>query len=84
VSPSISPVSPQYRVSPDAFHDLIEAWREAFDEEHRTIMPGSIAEAVHETNKLYPRKRLIIHLLRPHIPFIDSPELVFQDWGSPE
>jgi hypothetical protein len=83
VTPSISPVTPHYRVAPDAFHNLIEVWREAFDEEHRIIMPGSMAEAVHEANKRYPRKRLIVHFLRPHIPFMDSPELVFQGWWSP-
>ena len=72
------------RVAPDAFHDLIEVWREAFDEDHKAIMPGAVTKAARETHERYPNKRLIAHFLQPHIPFVDSPELVFRDWWSPE
>lgn len=72
------------RVAADAFHDLVEVWRKGFDEERRTIMPGPIAEAAREAHERYPKKRLVVHFLQPHIPFVNSPELVFRDWWSPE
>jgi hypothetical protein len=79
---SCSPITT--RVVPDAFHELVEVWRDDFDEEHKTIMPRPVAEAAREAHELYPDKRLVVHFLQPHIPFVDAPELVFRDWWSPD
>jgi hypothetical protein len=72
------------RVAADAFHDLQEVWRDSFDEERKAIMPEPIADAARDAYERYPDKRLLVHFLQPHIPFVDSPDLVFRDWWSPE
>lgn len=79
---SCSPITS--RAAPDAFHELVEVWREAFEDERKTVMPGQMANAAREAHELYPDKRLIVHFLQPHIPFVDAPELVFRDWWSPD
>lgn len=77
-----NPITSQ--TAPDSFHELIEVWRNAFDEERKTIMPEAIAAAARDAHEKYPNKRLIVHFLQPHIPFVESPELVFRDWWSPD
>lgn len=52
----------------DTFHELIEVWRET-DGPPR---PGDITEAARAAREEYPDKRLLVHYLQPHRPFIDS------------
>jgi hypothetical protein len=62
----------------NAFHKMIEVWDSAFDESHRTVLPESMADAAIDAAELYPNKRLIIHFMQPHTPFLDR-ESVFPD-----
>ena len=55
----------------DAFHDLIEVWDGQFDDEHRTVLPEDMTEAALAASERYPNKRLIIHYMQPHTPFLD-------------
>jgi hypothetical protein len=76
-----SPNTP--KLAGDAFHHLEEAWEDAFDEDHHAIMPEPIADLARETIEEYPDKRLIVHFLQPHVPFIPTPELNYYDHYYP-
>ena len=52
----------------DTFHDLIEVWRETDGPCH----PEHVTEAARAAHDDYPNKRLIVHYLQPHRPFITS------------
>jgi len=45
---------------------LLDEW----DEENQTVKPGTVVEAVREVYNTYDDKRLIIHLMQPHQPYL--------------
>jgi hypothetical protein len=65
----------------DAFHKVIEVWDGEFDETHRTVLPESMAEAAIDAANSYPNKRLIIHFMQPHTPFLDRESVFPNDHG---
>lgn len=60
-----------------AFYKFIEPWRDGFDEELGTVPPGPVTEAAIEAYNSHPEKRLIVHYLQPHYPFIKDSDLQF-------
>lgn len=55
------------------FHDVIHVWREeGWDEEHGTVLPETVTEYALRAAEEYPNKRLVIHYMQPHYPFIES------------
>jgi len=53
------------------FHDVINVWQEeGWDETCRTVMPETMADATRKARAEYPNKRLFVHFLQPHYPFI--------------
>jgi hypothetical protein len=70
--------------APDSFHELVAVWREAFDEEYRTVMPGDVADGVREASAAFPDKRLIGHFMQPHRPFVGSDDLYFGGMYDPD
>lgn len=68
----------------DAFHDLREVWRDEFDQVERTVLPKVVAEAARVASEEYPDKRLVVHFMQPHYPFIDHSELRYQSWSPKE
>jgi len=65
----------------DAFHDVIEVWDGKFDQNHRTVLPESMVEAAIEASERYPDKRLIVHFMQPHTPFLEREEVLPPDHG---
>lgn len=51
------------------FHDVIPLL-DRWDRELQTVLPSEVVSAANEANSDYPDKRLIIHFMQPHIPFI--------------
>lgn len=51
------------------FHDLVPVIDE-WDPEIGTVPPGSVAECARDCQARYPNKRLLIHFIQPHYPFI--------------
>lgn len=45
-------------------------WNEAWDNELHTVPPEPVVDATLEVTNQFPKKRLIIHLLQPHYPWI--------------
>lgn len=54
------------------FHDVVNVWREGWDEEHGTVLPETTTEYAVEAAREHPKKRLVVHYLQPHYPFIES------------
>ena len=65
-----------------AFHAFIEVWRDGFDKNQGTVPPEPVTEAAIEARKEYPDKRLIVHYMQPHYPFIGFPELRYTTFGG--
>lgn len=63
------------RHQPDAFHEMVEVWRDNLDPETSVVPPEAITEAALKAREEYPNKRLIVHYLQPHYPFIGYPDL---------
>ena len=54
----------------DHFHGVVDVWDWGWIREHGTVHPRTVNEAVHATMKNNPEKRLIIHYLQPHCPYL--------------
>lgn len=53
-----------------SFFDLYRLWETDWDEETGTVLPSSAVDRVLATANEYDDKRLIIHLMQPHRPFL--------------
>ncbi|WP_048075157.1 hypothetical protein [Haloquadratum walsbyi] len=71
-------------IAGDVFHELREVWRNKFDDEERTVLPDAVSEEARHAHLDNPNKRLVIHYMQPHYPFIDRPDLRFQSWHPDE
>jgi hypothetical protein len=69
-----SPQLYRWRDRVDAtFRDVVDVWREdGWDEEHRTVLPETMAEHALEAAEQYPNKRLVAHFVQPHYPFVGA------------
>lgn len=54
------------------FHDIVPLYAEEWDDDIGTVQPDSVLEAALTAAKKYPDKRLLIHFVQPHFPFIGS------------
>lgn len=62
---------------PDCFHSIVEAWRTGWDPKEKIVRPEAVTEAAIQARDDFPHKRLIVHYMQPHAPFIDHPDLNF-------
>lgn len=53
-----------------AFHAIIPLWEEGWDEDLQTVLPDTVTKTALEAADKHPNKRLIIHFLQPHYPWI--------------
>ena len=64
-----NPYLPKLGLDDGTFHavvDLLSAW----DSESGTVRPETVVEAALDARERFPNKRLIVHFMQPHIPFI--------------
>ena len=59
----------------DCFHEVIPAWRDIWNEHYDTVLPFELYELALKARKKYPDKRLIVHFIQPHAPFLDLPRV---------
>lgn len=52
------------------FHDCIRLWETEWDDDLNTVPPQNVTDTAIEIQEKYPNKRLIIHYIQPHYPFI--------------
>jgi len=58
-----------HKLSADVFHD-IDTMDDAWDDSLGTVPPESVTDCAHAAQADYPNKRLIVHYMQPHFPFI--------------
>jgi hypothetical protein len=56
----------------DTFHDVSCLWKADWNKTEGTVMPEVTTQRAREIEDKYPHKRLIVHYLQPHYPFLDS------------
>ncbi|WP_337652583.1 hypothetical protein [Halomontanus rarus] len=53
------------------FHNVINVWQDdGWDETESTVLPETMTQHAIQADRKYPNKRLFIHYLQPHYPFI--------------
>ncbi len=52
------------------FGKILDVWKEGWDEEKETIPPEEVTKKAIEAVKNHPKKRVIIHYLQPHYPYL--------------
>lgn len=50
--------------------EVIDMWETGWDDELQTVPPETMQEAALEAASEYPNKRLVVHFMQPHYPFI--------------
>lgn len=60
------------RTPDDVFHEVFHTYRTDWDEDQKTIMPESVSRDAETAESLFPDKKLIVHFLQPHYPFLGS------------
>ena len=64
-----NPFVPQLDLDDSTFHAVVDCLKK-WDEELETIRPETVAQAASDAHERYPNKRLIVHFMQPHAPFI--------------
>ncbi|WP_423746930.1 hypothetical protein V5735_22640 (plasmid) [Haladaptatus sp. SPP-AMP-3] len=57
-------------VGKGVFHDIVDIYNTGWDENLKTARPETVVEAAIEAHDRFPNKRLIVHFMQPHFPFI--------------
>lgn len=52
------------------FHNILHLWDECWDENLQTVHPEDVASRAIQAAAEFPNKRLVIHFLQPHYPFL--------------
>lgn len=58
------------KLDPGTFHAVENLLEEDWDPERQTVLPEVVADAAIRAHQRYPEKRLIVHFMQPHFPFI--------------
>jgi len=58
------------RVPADTFHAVENLLDSDWDEDAGTVYPETVVRRTLEARKKYPNKRLIVHFMQPHFPFL--------------
>ena len=64
------------------FYKIIPVWNEGWSEEYNTVLPSTVYEYTLKALKRYPNKRLIIHFMQPHYPFLTLREIKDEGFRS--
>lgn len=72
------------REAAGAFHRLYEPWVTDFDDDLHTVRPEAVVEAAREAHEAHPDKRVVVHFMQPHHPFVPAPDLQFDGWQIEE
>ena len=54
----------------ETFYSVVNLLESGWDSEHQTVLPETVVTAAQEAFKHHPDKRLVIHFMQPHFPFL--------------
>ncbi|MFX1378933.1 MAG: hypothetical protein ACFFA4_07540 [Promethearchaeota archaeon] len=52
------------------FYKIISVWKDGWDEKEKTVLPETMLKYAIEAKMKYPKKKLVIHFMQPHYPYI--------------
>lgn len=61
------------RLPEDTFHSIFKTFNDSWDDEKNTVLPEDTIRDALTAQKLFPDKRIVVHILPPHYPFIRKP-----------
>lgn len=59
-----------YELEGDVFHAVVDLLDRCWDEDARTVQPDAVVEEAIAARDRFPDKRLIVHFMQPHFPFL--------------
>ena len=64
------------------FAEIIHVWEDNWDEKNQTVQPDKVTEAAIEASKEHPDKKILVHYMQPHYPFIGEKGKDLGDQGT--
>ncbi|WP_276279640.1 hypothetical protein [Halorussus caseinilyticus] len=65
------------------FHEVVDVWGDAIDYGDDGVPPEPLAEAARDAAVEYPDKRLLVHFVQPHAPYLgERGRAAFPDYRS--
>jgi hypothetical protein len=61
------------------FHDIVHVWQEGWDESRQSVLPETMTDFALDAADKDSDKRLLIHYIQPHYPFIGTESNPFTD-----
>lgn len=63
-----------------SFHAEVNVWQEdGWDDEQQTVLPKTVTERALKAADEYPNKRLLVHYIQPHYPFLTDDDQPFEN-----
>lgn len=59
-----------YDLDDGIFHAVENVLDDRWDEDYRTVVPEAMVDAAVDAHERFPDKRLIVHFMQPHFPFL--------------
>lgn len=59
-----------HRLAEGTFHAVVDLLADHWDPDLQTVPPGAVVEGTLRAHETYPHKRLLVHFMQPHFPFI--------------
>ncbi len=56
----------------DVFHQVFHTYKTDWSTVHNTVMPESLMRDARTAKKLFPDKKIVVHFMQPHYPFVNS------------
>jgi hypothetical protein len=81
-NPHLASAHLRKRLGFNPFYMVKEVWDYGWDSTLKTVPPEQVTNAALETLKSFPEKRMIIHYMQPHHPYIADKELLEMDDGT--
>lgn len=63
-------ISVSRRITGQNFHEIYNVWKNQLNEGIGAVPPEAAVETVRQARDEHPQKRLVVHILQPHCPFI--------------
>lgn len=70
-----------YELPDDTFHAVENLLESRWDEDAGTVQPEAVVEEAIAAHEQYPDKRLIVHFMQPHFPFLGPTGRTFDHMG---
>lgn len=67
----------------DHFYKVENVWKYGWNEDIDTVLPNTVTEAALKLRNAYPDKKMIIHYIQPHGPWIGKTKVLLDKVGDP-